>query len=252
MATYLITFSPTGGTRKAAEILAEGLGGPLFEVDLTDRTAEQADWKLTPADMAVIAVPSYSGRVPETALRRLARISGGRARAVLVCVYGNRAYEDTLAELEDAVRAADFVVAAAVAAVAEHSIVREVAAGRPDERDRAQLREFAKQIRKKLDTGDAKEPEIPGNRPYRSRGAAMVPAPDEQCVRCGASATRCPVGAIDQGDPAQVDAVLCISCMRCVVICPQGARRVDSVKLEGVRSKLAVLCIQRKDNELFL
>ena len=72
--------------------------------------------------MAVIAVPSYGGRVPGTAAGRLGAIRGNGARAVLVCVYGNRAYEDTLVELQDIAKQAGFRVTAAVAAVAEHSI----------------------------------------------------------------------------------------------------------------------------------
>ena len=50
---------------------------------------------------AVIAVPSYGGRVPQVAVDRISEIKGNGAKAVLLCVYGNRAYEDTLTELED-------------------------------------------------------------------------------------------------------------------------------------------------------
>ena len=58
----------------------------------------------------------------------------------------NRAYEDTLAELYDTVKANNFNVIAAISAVAEHSIVRQIAANRPDEIDKKQLTEFAKKI----------------------------------------------------------------------------------------------------------
>ena len=59
-------------------------------------------------------------------------MKGNQARAVLVCVYGNRAYEDTLIELKDVADKAGFVPAAAVATIAEHSIMHKFAAGRPD------------------------------------------------------------------------------------------------------------------------
>ena len=61
----------------------------------------------------------------------LAAVCGCGARAVLMCVYGNRAYEDTLVELADTAEKAGFHVIAAVAAIAEHSVVRRFAAGRP-------------------------------------------------------------------------------------------------------------------------
>ena len=69
------------------------------------------------------------------AVRRLKALNGQGARAVLACVYGNRAYEDTLVEREDAARETGFRVIAAMAAVAEHSIARQFASGRPDEQD---------------------------------------------------------------------------------------------------------------------
>lgn len=40
MKLYEITFSPTGGTQKAADLLTEALGGERIAVDLTDRTAD--------------------------------------------------------------------------------------------------------------------------------------------------------------------------------------------------------------------
>ncbi len=111
---------------------------------------------------------------------------GNGAQAVLVCVYGNRAYEDTLVELEDAAKGAGFRVIAAVSAIAEHSIVRQFAAGRRYPQDAAQLAGFANQIQQKISAGDASEPAIPGNRPYRKAGGAgMVPKPQKSAPLAG-------------------------------------------------------------------
>ena len=68
MKLYEITFSPTGGTQKAADLLTEALGGERIAVDLTDRTADFSAVAFTPEDVAVIAVPSYGGRVPAAAV----------------------------------------------------------------------------------------------------------------------------------------------------------------------------------------
>ena len=125
----------SGGTQKVADRLIRGLEGEPVAVDLTDSQADFSAVALTEEDVAVIAVPSYGGRVPGIAVQRLSAVKGGGARAVLVCVYGNRAYEDTLVELEDAAKAAGFRVVAAVAAIAEHSIAHKYAAGRPDAED---------------------------------------------------------------------------------------------------------------------
>lgn len=140
-----------------------------------------------------------------------------------------------------------------MAAVAEHSIVRSVAAGRPDAADRARLQQMAETIRAKLDAGERGRPMIPGHRPYKKGGVSrMVPAPTPACTRCGLCAARCPVGAIDPQDPGRVNADACLCCMRCVAVCPHGARRVDAALLAALGEKLGALCARRREPELYL
>lgn len=245
---YQLLFSPTGGTRAVAGALT---GGPV--IDLTDRNFDFSAVTLTAGDVALIAVPSYGGRVPVPAVERLNKVRGNGARAVLVCVYGNRAYEDTLAELSDVAESAGFRVVAGVAAVAEHSIARRYGAGRPDEADRAVLRQFRDQIRAKLDAGDTTAPALPGNRPYKPGMArAMVLRTSKRCIDCGRCAAACPTGAIDAADPRQTDPARCIGCMRCVRLCPVEARCPDADALAALEQHLAPLCAGRKENELFL
>lgn len=253
MKLYDIVFSPTGGTQKVADYLTGALEGDVTTVDLTNSKQDFQAVSLTEADAAVISVPSYGGRVPGVAVERLGMLHGNGAKAILVCVYGNRAYEDTLVELEDEAKKAGFRVIGAVAAIAEHSIARQFAAGRPDAQDAKQLADFAKQIQQKLSGADGSEPEIPGNRPYRKAGAAgMVPKATKACTGCGVCAAECPVQAIEKENPKQVDEKACISCMRCVAVCPQGARKLNPVMRSAASLMLKKVCSERKECELFL
>ena len=237
MKVFDIVFSPTGGTEKASGYIANAFEGETVAVDLTDSGLGFRTVAMTKEDVAVIAVPSYGGRVPAVAAERLGMMRGNGAQAVLVCVYGNRGFR----------------VIAAVSAIAEHSIVRQFAAGRPDAQDAAQLTGFADQIQQKMSAGDASVPAIPGNRPYKKAGGTgMVPKATKECTACGACATACPVGAIDKDDPKRVDKKACISCMRCVAVCPWGARAVNPVLLSAATKMLSKACSERKECELFI
>lgn len=253
MKIHEICFSPTGGTGRVSEILTKALSDDSVSVDLTRRDTDFGGIVLSKEDLALISVPSYGGRVPVPAVERISAIRGNGARAVLVCVYDNRAYEDTLVELQDTVAAAGFRVIAAVAAIAEHSIARRYAAGRPDATDKARLEEFALRIRRKIESEDESVPEIPGNRPYKKGGnAGIVPKATGRCVKCGLCAARCPTGAIDVNDPGRVDKSLCISCMRCVSVCLHDARKVNRLMLLLVDRMLRKVCSERKECELYV
>lgn len=251
MSSYSIHFSPTGGTKKIAALLAEPLFGTCQEIDLCREVSPLA---LEEQDLCLVAVPSYGGRVPAAAIERLRKLNGHGAKAVLVCVYGNRAWEDTLTELQDTLESCGFICVAAVSAVAEHSIFRQFAAGRPDRDDAAQLADFAAQIRQKLDSGICGTLTLEGSHgSYKEyRGVPFVPATGDACAACGLCARECPVGAIDPADPRATDREKCISCMRCVAVCPKHARGLDAAVLAAMGEKMAPALSGHKENALFL
>ena len=130
-----------------------------------------------------------------------------------------------------------FQVIAAAAFIAEHSIVRSIAAGRPDVEDEALCRQFAADVMAKAD--DATPVQVPGNIPYKElKPAAFHPAANESCVKCGVCAERCPVGAIPLDDPGQTNNDLCINCMRCVQVCPVSSRALPEPFIAAVTGLL--------------
>lgn len=248
---YNIYFSPTGGTKKVADILVGNLGGGVCEVDIC---CDIEKMTLQAEDVCLVSVPSFAGRVPQVAVERLKKISGNGAKAILNCVYGNREWDDTLTELQDTLVSCGFVCVAAVAAVAEHSIFRQFAAGCPDADDARELAEFARQITAKLNSGVFGKLELAGSHgTYKEVGPMpFKPEANENCDRCGICAAGCPVGAIDKADPRKTDKNRCISCMRCQYICPKHARDLDSEFMAAMAERMAHRLSGRKKNYLFL
>lgn len=251
-----LIFSPTGGTKKVSDAVTEKWGTDLETVDLTDVTGAFSEKEFQKGDLVLIAVPSYGGRVPELAARRLGQVRGNGADCVLLCVYGNRAYEDTLLELGDIAEECGFKVLAGIAAVAEHSIMRQYAAGRPDRQDVEALHGYSERILEKFkaESGEATKPvSLPGNSPYKkAAGLPLVPKAGKACTGCGLCAQRCPAGAISRDNLKTADSKKCIACMRCVTDCPQSARGVSKVMTSTAALALKKACSVRKDCELFI
>lgn len=255
MSVYALIFSPTGGTQKAAEIIAAAFDPAFTTVDLLCRENDFSAVSFGADDVCIVAVPSYGGRVPATAIERISAVKGGGAAAVPVVVFGNRAIDDTMLELVNTLYAAGFRCAGGISAVAEHSIVREFAAGRPDADDAAELRSFAEKIAARIKAGEIPEKlAVPGNDPYQPFGGLplrpmVIP---ENCDKCGACAKKCPVGAIPADDPCNPNNDICISCMGCIAACPKGARKLDENFIGMLAGGMAAVCGGHKPNELFM
>ena len=248
MNTIEIVFSPTGSTEKVAHIIGRQWSENTIKIDLSDPKADFSGYTINEEDRVLVAMPSFGGRAPAAAIERLRKIAGNGGKCTLVCVYGNRAYEDTLAEMEDAAKECGFRVVAAVAAVAQHSILPQYAAGRPDAFDKKQLEQFAEQIAGKTEAVVS----IPGNRPYKKAGGAgLVPKVGKSCTKCGLCAESCPVQAID-AERFKADSKKCISCMRCVKQCPEKARKVNGAMVSIAAMAIKKACSVRKENKLYI
>ena len=244
----LAHFSPTGGTKKVADAIARGVSMPVCEVDLT---GDVSAMDLTPGENLMAVVPVYAGRVPGIALERLSKIRGNGQKAVAVVVYGNREYDDALLETKNALEANGFSVAAAGAFIAEHSIVRSVAAGRPDAEDVEIATEFGRKVMQKLDALGSVE--VPGNRPYAQHPPTPFhPSANESCVKCGLCAGKCPTGAISPEEPRTCDGDLCINCLRCVQVCPLQCRSMPEQFMAWITDMLSKNAAGYKKPVIFL
>lgn len=256
-----VVFSPTGTSKKIAAAVARGIASRAGEdpaeaaalktIDLTHTAPQSAT---LPADtVAVIAAPVYGGHVAPTAVKRLETLRGAGTPAVIIAVYGNRAFEKAVAELAELAARQGFVPVAAAAFVGEHSYSTDanpIAAGHPDAQDLAAAAAFGIAVRKKLDAGDlapidarklkdVRTPLLPMLRfirfvvGYRRRQkknpVVFLPAGSaDRCTHCGRCAAICPTQAIARGDEAHTDPARCIRCCACVKGCPVGARTFDT------------------------
>lgn len=253
-----IYFSPTGTTRTIAEHVVSGMG--VAEVDNHDLTRMNQDFSLClESGCAVIAVPVYAGRVPELFLKRIENLSGKGIPAVLLALFGNRAYEDALVELRDEVRAKGFMVIAAGAFIGEHSFSTDdqtIAPHRPDAEDLRKARDFGTAIAAKLYSARIDEPlTIPGNIPYKNRvplGGISPETNQAQCTLCGTCASVCPSFVITVDYAVMTEASGCILCSACVKACPQKARELEHPMVAERRDMLVKNCSARKEPDWFV
>ena len=264
----LVYFSPTGTSKRMAEAVAKSLSPEFERIDLTSPDAEAEKHSFKSDELAVIAVPVYGGRLPYTAMRRLKNVKGRQGPTVIIVVYGNRAYEDALIELNDIALKQGFRPIAGASFIGKHSFdtpETPIATGRPDEADLGKAEAFGEQVKVKLGVGEVPELVVPGHRPYieysdwnkpleeREKVEPLSPETDpETCTLCGRCAQVCPKAAVAVIDSVKTDKTECIACTAGVKNCPTGARAWKHERVRRAASWLHANHSVRREPETFL
>lgn len=252
---YLIYFSPTHTSKQIAEAIVHGTGVKnVLPVNITLQPAAET---LIPASaLAIIVVPVYGGHVAPLAMERLRNIRGLDTPTVLVVVYGNRAYEKALMELDAFALPHGLKVIAGATFIGEHSYSTDkypIAAGRPDDSDLTIASGFGTKIMEKIQAAAGADTLYPVDvraikrprQPFfplfrflrkviklRKSGTPLPRTPwveDESlCTHCGLCVAHCPTGAIVKGDELHVDEAKCIKCCACVKVCAKKAKVYDT------------------------
>lgn len=142
MPVYHLYFSPCSSTYDTTYAFCRAISqNAAIEVNLTDRETEVPE--IPAGSVAVVAAPVYAGRIPTTMADKLARARLEGVKVVTFAVYGGRAYEDALLELNDLCEKAGATVLASAATIAAHVFVPDLERGRPDANDFAKSKTSA-------------------------------------------------------------------------------------------------------------
>lgn len=249
---YELVFSATGRSAKVADLIGEVFGDERQRIDLSDRQMEAHSFGA--GDFCILTTSVYEGRVPRPAAENLKKLTGNGAKVLLVAVFGNRAVDDCLLEMQESMVQQGFVPVAAIEAVAQHSILTQVEPFRPDHADRTELQTFVEQVAELLEEDRTDYSlNLPGKKPYVEMGGIpLQPKGSKKCIGCGLCAQKCPMQAIPSDAPAQTDKARCITCMRCVELCPVHARDFHPLLQKAAYLMMRSKMQGRKPNKLYL
>ena len=255
----LVYYSPTNTGKKIVTAIMQGTGLDYDYIDLTPPGSESKNYSVAKDELAIIAAPVYSGRIPGVALDRIKKVTGDGSPAVLVAMYGNRHYDDALLELKDVTSELGFKAVAGAAFIGRHSFdtpETPIASDRPDASDISKAKDFgAKIIEKIIGLTEVPALEVYGNSPYKAGGGGDPRSPEtnaETCILCGMCARVCPTGCVEVTDVVETDKTKCTACTACVQNCPTGARHWDHPGIMGAAKWLATECSERREPEVFL
>ena len=267
---WTLSYSATGNTDKTVDTigteLAAKLGLPLERLSFTKPAEREKEYSFTEGDLVVVGTPTYAGKMPNKLLPDFqSRLHGNGALAVAVVTFGNRNYDNSLAELCAVLEGNGFHTVAGGAFVGRHAFTDELAYGRPGWSDQFEMKEFAKRIADKVNnlTGAPAPVRVPGDPQapyYIPRGADGQPAKFlkakpktklAKCNGCGACVRFCPMGAIDPKNPAEVPGT-CIKCQACVRKCTKRAKYFDDEAFLSHVKMLEMNFMDPKENEVFL
>lgn len=265
-----IVFSPTGGTRKIVNAIAQNIEceeQQYFDLTHPDNrkyfeyNSDRRD------ELIILGLPVYEEHMPPIVLDALSHLKGNGQPIALVAVYGNIGFGICLKEMQEWAFTAGFIVVGGATFISEHSFSHDefpLSAGRPDMMDLYHAEHFGQVLVKKLDTINDilkyTENVLPGKLALLSKLLpknsvnlfAKIPNLNKRkCEKCGACLKVCPSGAIDP-ETFAIDKDKCLLCFACVRACPSTSRKIHLKMTPIVKTTLKEQNKKARIPEIFI
>lgn len=271
-----VSFSPAGSTKKVTDYIGEQIAKklqiPCKNLEFTLPSEREKSYIFGEDELVIVGSPTYAGKLPNKILPDFqTKLTGQNTLAVPVVTFGNRSFDNALAELNSVLSQHGFVPVAGAALVCRHVFLESVATNRPDESDMQEIQNFILRIVSEIDRwreimnqpegksrsltveGDANAPYyVPlglDHKPVNFLKAKPV-TKKELCDNCGICATVCPMGSIDADDVTTVSRI-CIKCNACIMKCPKQAKYFDDPAFLSHIAMIEANYKEPKENRFF-
>lgn len=234
-----VAFSPCGSTEKVTQLLVGKMPVEVENHNLTLPFTRKEKLTFDHETLVFISFPVYGG-LPPIAKEVFACLEGKDSPCVYVAVRGDTEPGGFYWSMDDLARPRGFSPVAAVAAVAEHTLMPTVSHARPDAEDAKLLNDFGLKALQQAKAGKTLS-QIPGERgPLPD--LVFYPVTDaDTCIQCGQCAENCPAGAISEDALTTQDDSHCICCSACAHVCPVEARTMGDEKARELLHKAATV-----------
>ncbi len=245
-----VYFSGTGRTENCIKKITKIFKDDVNYINITSLESRNSEYVFNENDIVIVAMPVYAGQIPAV-YNIIDCLKGNNTPCIIIACYGNRDYDDTLAQMSQLLQKRGFIIVGGGAIIIEHTFANELGKNRPNESDMEKIEKWICEIKNKIDNKNYKNIEFKGNPFVEPKKSIPVPKTvnADKCVLCGKCVKECPVADIVINDKVEFKNENCINCMRCSVVCPNNC---ISYNCEPLTKRLMDNFLNPKELELFV